>query len=105
MKQIKLYSFLFIVVAALGGCIENEDIVFRGRFAEIDAASWNANAAGVTYPIITRRVPENRALSTSVDPALNRFTGTTRIRVNLVGPQSDKDETVGYTVFTSPITT
>lgn len=104
MKKITFYSLLFVLVAAFNSCVKNDDIVFRGLFAEIDAASWNANAAGVTYPILTRKVPDNRPVSTSVDSSLRRLSGLVRVRVNLVGPQSDKDETVGYTTFSSPVT-
>jgi hypothetical protein len=104
MKKIKLYSLLLVCITTLGSCIKNDDIVYNGQLAEIDAASWNANAAGVTYPILTRRAPENRPISTSLDSTLRRWSVTTRVRVNLVGAHSAKDETVGYKVFTSPIT-
>lgn len=105
MKKIGLYFFLVIILTTvIAGCIKNNDTVYVSRLAEIDAASWNANAAGVSYPILTRRVPDNRALSTSVDSTLRRLNGSTRVRINLIGQQSDKDETVGYKIFSSPIT-
>jgi len=34
----------------LTGCIKNELTTFTGAAVEFDAASWNANAAGLTYP-------------------------------------------------------
>jgi hypothetical protein len=106
MKKISLYSLFFVLLTILiTSCVKNEEIVYTGRLAEIDAATWNANSGGVTYPILTRRVPDNRPVSTSVDSTLRRLNGSTRVRINLVGPQSTKDETVGYKIFSSPIAT
>src|SRR5690349_5193669 len=104
MKQFIVYSLTLLFAIMLNGCVKNEDQVYTNQLAEIDATTWNANSAGVTYPILTRRLPENRPVSTSVDSTLRRLSTSTRIRINLVGPQSAKDETVGYKVFTSPIT-
>jgi len=106
MKKIGIYSLLIIFLAGIiSSCIKNEDVVYTVRLAEIDAASWNANAASVTYPILTRAVPENRAIVTSVDSTLRRVSGLTKVRINLVGQQSGKDEIVGYKIFSTPITT
>ena len=105
MKKIGFYSLLIILSAvAVTSCIKNEDVVYAVRVAEIDAASWNANAANVTYPILTRSVPQNRAIVTSVDSTLRRLSRSTRVRINLVGQQSGKDEIIGYKIFTTPIT-
>lgn len=104
MKKIRIFSLLLFFVTFLAGCVKNEEITYTDAFAEVDAASWNANSAGVTYPILTRRLPENRPVSTSVDSTARRFSGTIRVRVNLVAPQSGKEETVGYKIFSSPIT-
>ena len=68
--------------------------------AEFDATAVNANAAGLTYPILTRIPAINRVTNTT-DSTLRRISGTIMIRVNLVGRQSSKDETVSYSV--SPV--
>lgn len=105
MRKTGLYILFICVGAFLSSCINNDRATYEAQLAEIDAATWNANAAGVTYPILTRRVAENRPLSTTLDSTLRRISNTARIRINMVGPQSAKDETVGYKVFGSPIAT
>jgi len=105
MKKIFFYSFLFLLFAS-GSCIKNKLVTWNGVLAEIDLTVWNANGPGVTYPFVTRVPAANRALTSSCpDSTLRRFAGTIQVRVNLVGGHSSKDETVGYTVFTSPVTT
>jgi hypothetical protein len=99
----------FIYIASLSlffvSCIKQIDKTYQGKpVAEIDASPLNSNAVGVNFPILTRVVPEGRPVSTTVDSTLRRFAGTVKVRVNLVGPQSDKEETVGYKVVGSPIT-
>jgi hypothetical protein len=87
------------------GCIKNDPVIVSASFAEFDATALNANAAGLTYPILGRNPGYGRVANTT-DSTLRRYTQTIKLRVNLVGPQSAKDETVGYTLFTtSPITT
>ena len=87
------------------GCIKNDPVIVSGAVAEFDATAVNANAAGLTYPILGRNPGYGRVANTT-DSTLRRYAQTIRLRVNLVGPQSGKDETVGYTLFTaSPITT
>ena len=106
MKKIGIHILLITLLSiSICSCIKNEDVVYTVRLAEIDAASWNANAANVTYPILTRVVPENRAIVTSVDSTLRRISGSTKVRINLVGQQSGKDEIVGYKIFSTPIAT
>jgi hypothetical protein len=105
MKKIFFYSFLFLLFAS-GGCIKNKLTTWNGALAEIDLAAWNANGPAVTYPFVTRVPAANRALTSSCpDSTLRRYAGTIRVRVNLVGGHSSKDETVGYTTFTSPVAT
>jgi hypothetical protein len=89
---------------SLTACIKIELPEFTDGIAEIDATSWNANAAGLTYPIITRKPAFGRAVNTS-DSTLRRYAQTIQIRVNLVGEQSNADRTLTYETFTSPITT
>lgn len=101
----KVFSFFIIIsLFALSSCIKNEEKLYTNQLAEFDATSWNANAAGVTYPILTRIPAFNRAASTSLDSTLRRFSSTIRVRVNLLGPTSKQEQTVGYSTFASPIT-
>ncbi|MGQ0739340.1 MAG: hypothetical protein ACT4OJ_09795 [Bacteroidota bacterium] len=102
--------FPIIIITAflsfgLGGCIKNDPVIFEDRQVEFDATSWNANAAGLTYPIIGRIPGYGRVANTS-DSTCRRLNGTIRIRINLIGPQLTKGETVGYEIHaSSPITT
>jgi len=86
MKKILTFSILSCILF-LTGCVKNELTVFTGSVVEFDAASWNANAAGLTYPMMTR-VPTFNAATPSSQPALTRAIGTVTLRVNLVGAQS-----------------
>lgn len=99
------FLFLSFIVFAFVSCIKQVDKTFQGTpVVEIDATPLNSNAVGVNYPILTRVVPQGRPIAT-VDSTLRRYAGTVRVRVNLVGAQSGKDETVGYQIATSsPIT-
>ncbi len=101
----RLSSFLLLSLFSLISCIKNEERLFTSQVAEFDATTWNANSAGVTYPILTRIPAFNRAVSTSLDSTLRRLSSTIRVRVNLVGPTSKQEQTVGYSTFASPITT
>ena len=83
-----------MAIALLDGCIKNELTVFTDVVVEFDAASWNANAAGLTYPILTRVAGYGRAANTS-DPMLTRTnTGIKKFRINLVGQQLPTDTDV-----------
>src|SRR5215204_2213055 len=101
----KLTLLLFIGSCLLfAGCIKQIDKTFTGKtVAELDPTVLNSNAVNVTYPILTRKARQGVPVATT-DSTLRRISGTVSLTVNLVGPQSDKDETVGYTVFSSPIT-
>ncbi len=101
----KYISLLTISALLFAGCIKNDPVIYTSSVAEIDATALNANAAGLTYPIMTRILRDGRATSTTADSTLRRYAQTVKIRINLVGPQSKKDETVGYETFSSPITT
>jgi hypothetical protein len=105
MKKTLIYVFLFVLFGS-GACIKNDLKTWNGELAEIDLAAWNANGPGLTYPFVTRIPAANRALTTGCpDSTLRRSAGTIQVRINLVGAQSGNDETVGYTIFNSPITT
>ena len=98
--------FFFVAVVSLSACIKNEDVTFQNRVAEIDQTTYNANASGLTYPILTRIPAMGRAVAAICpDSVLRKFSGTMRLRINLVGPQSSKEETVGYSTFAAPVTT
>ena len=74
------------------GCIKNEIATFTGAQIEWDAAAWNANAAGLTYPMMIRVPIYGFATPTSA-PAITRTTGTVRLRVNVIGAQAGTDRT------------
>ncbi|NTS39677.1 hypothetical protein HRG84_02065 [Flavisolibacter sp. BT320] len=99
-------NILYLSCAAIlmTSCIKQIDKTYTGKtVVEIDAAPLNSNSVGVSFPIFTRVLPEARPISTSVDSTLRRFAKTVKVRLNLVGPQSGKDETVGYKIVSSPI--
>jgi hypothetical protein len=88
----------------LGSCVKNELPVFTAPVAEFDAASWNANAAGLSFPILTRVPGYGRAASTA-DPLLTRTSpGIKKFRVNLVGQQMPT-ETEVYVIMNSVTST
>ncbi len=97
MKLIKLYVIALVSLAGLSGCIKNDLATVKGTFAEFDATTWNANASGKTYPILTRVPAYGRAVNTS-DPLLTKNSGTVKIRVNLVGAQRSTDTEISYSV-------
>lgn len=91
---IAISSLLF-----LSSCIKNELPVWTTALVEFDAATWSPNAAGRTYPILTRVAGYGRAVSTA-DPLLTRTApGIKKFRVNLVGKQFDQPVTVQYDLF------
>ncbi len=101
----KILSLTIIAATLfLSSCIKNEPVLLKDIKAEFDATAYNSNAAGLTYPIIGR-IPGYGRVANTTDSTLRRLSQTVRIRVNLVGAQSSKPETVGYELFTSPITT
>jgi len=105
MKKTLIYISVLLLFGS-GACIKNELTTWNGVLAEVDLAAWNANGAGLTYPLVTRIPAANRALTSGCpDSTLRRYAGTIQVRVNLVGAQSGKDETVGYTVFSTPVAT
>jgi hypothetical protein len=103
----KIFSVIAVaiyLVTGLTGCIKNDPVVFKEQQVEFDATSWNANSAGLTYPILGR-IPGYGRVANTTDSTLRRFPQTIRIRVNLIGGgQLSKAETVGFETFVSPIT-
>ena len=91
MKRLQSFIIGIVAIALLDGCIKNELTVFTGGVVEFDAASWNANGAGLTYPILTRISGYGRAANTS-DALLTRTnTGVKKFRINLIGQQLPTD--------------
>ena len=99
MNKLKILLFILVAAAGLYSCTKNEEVTFNGAVIEFDATTWNANAAGVNYPILTRIPPFGRAVSTTVDSTLNKTRGTIKVRVNLVGPQRPTATEVTYQVI------
>ena len=98
------YIVLLIAIFLFSSCIKQIEKKFAGTaVAEIDAAVLNSVAATVTYPILTRIPAAGRPVSTTTDSTLRRFNGLVKIRINFVGALSDKEQTVGYRLFDSPI--
>jgi hypothetical protein len=97
----KIKSIIIAISAMLflSSCIKNDLPVWTKATVEFDAASWNTNAAGRTYPILTRVPAYGRAANTS-DAVLSRAsTGIRKFRVNLIGKQFDQPVTVQYDLF------
>jgi hypothetical protein len=108
MKKMKnIFSIMMVSLAfslGMGSCIKNDPVIFEDHQVEFDATSWNANAAGLTYPIMGR-IPGYGRVANTTDSTLRRFSGTIRIRLNLIGSQLTKGETVGYEIHTTaPVT-
>ena len=103
MKKI-FTSGILLMLFALTGCVKNTLTTYTDApQVEWDAASWNANAVGVTYPFLTR-VPLFNAATPTSQPSLTRTTGTFQLRVNLVGAQKTSDTQFTYTVSASEST-
>jgi len=101
----RIYFVLSIVAAlAVTGCIKNDPVTFTSELAEFDATSWNANAAGVTYPVMVR-VPIYGAATPTSSFTIHRTSGTVRLRVNMVGPPAKSERTVGFKLFDVPFAT
>lgn len=93
-----------VLMFSLSSCIENEPILFEETVAEFDATVWNAPAVGVNYPILTRVAGYGRAVSTTLDPLINRSSGDIKFRVNLVSAQLSTDQTLSVSVVTGNTT-
>jgi hypothetical protein len=88
MKRITTFILAIATISLLGSCVKNELPVFTAPVAEFDAATWNANAAGLSFPVLTRVPGYGRVVSTVLDPLLTRTSpGIKKFRVNLIGRQ------------------
>lgn len=103
MKKI-VFFFSAALMLGMTACIKNDQATFTSELAEFDATSWNANAAGVTYPFMTR-IPIYGAATPTSSFTMHRTSGTVRLRVNMVGPTSKSERTVGFKLFDVPFAT
>ncbi len=101
----KIFSLITILTTLIfTSCIKNDQVIYKGTVAEFDATTWNANAAGVDYPVLaqipgfgrTLAVENNLCNATLVDTFITRTTGNMTIRVNLVGAPTAEAREVGY---------
>lgn len=103
MKKI-LSSVIFLMLVALTGCVKNELTTYTAApKVEWDASTWNANAAGLTYPFLVK-VPVPGIVTPTAQPNLTRTTGDVSLRVNLVGAQSSSVTTFDYVVVAAEST-
>ena len=94
MKRLQSFIIAILAITLFDSCIKNELTVFTTPVVEFDAASWNANGAGLTYPILTR-VPGYGRVASAADPALTRLSpGVKKFRINLLGQQLATDTDV-----------
>jgi len=102
MKRI-FFIITIAAVFALNGCTKNDPVIWEGAQIEFDAAIWNSNAAGQTYPILTR-VPAQGTVTGTTQPTLTRSSGTVQVRVNLVGAQRGAPTNFTYQVVSAEST-
>ena len=94
MKRLQSFIIAILAITLFDSCIKNKLTVFTTPVVEFDAASWNANGAGLTYPILTR-VPGYGRAASAADPSLTRLSpGVKKFRINLVGQQLATDTDV-----------
>ena len=107
--RIKIISLLFITTIILFSCkkLEETRYGYKGEAQiEFDATSYNAIAAGKTYPFLIRVPGYGRpVISTAIastgvvaDPLLTRVSGTVKFRVNLMTAQLNTDQVINYRV-------
>jgi hypothetical protein len=96
----KLFSIIAVCsIIALGGCVKNNQVLWKETRLEFDAATWNTNTGTLSYPILTRVPAYGMAATATNSPTtLTRTTAPFQLRVNLVGPQSSTDIPVTYRV-------
>jgi hypothetical protein len=103
MKHIFVAIFSIALLSGLTGCIKNEPVTFDSNQIEFDAATWNANGAGLTYPILAR-VPVQGAVTGTSAPSITRTTATVPLRINLLGKQQSAAKDFTYRVVTAEST-
>jgi len=100
-KKSLLYTTIAFCLFAFSSCIKQIDKNFTGNsVVEFDVAVLNSSTPPYTYHVATRVAQFGLPITTTNSPALTRTSGNIRLRVNLVGPQRDADETISYRVLT-----
>lgn len=85
MKLFKSFIVFFgLLSTVLTSCIKDDSVILDGSFVEWDAATYNANAAGQLYPVLTR-TPRYGEPQNNADPLITRSVGSVKLRINLVG--------------------
>jgi hypothetical protein len=105
MKKYSLLLYIAFTAFAFTSCIKQVDKTYTGAtVVEVDQTVLNGVTTGLTYPILTRIPLSGRPIVAASDSTIRRWNSATptRIRINLVGPQSTKDETVSYTISNTP---
>lgn len=93
-----------LMLLFLGSCIKQDDKIFRGEEVEFDAATWNPNTSGRSYPLLSNVPPFGVPVSTTADPVIQRTSGTIRFRVNLNGAQRSSQLVIPVSVFAAETT-
>ena len=90
----KIRSLIIAISAMLmmSSCIKNELPVWTKATVEFDAASWNTNAAGRTYPIMTRVPGYGRVVATADQSLTRNLPGVKKFRVNLARKFPEKQQ-------------
>jgi uncharacterized protein DUF4843 len=108
MKRVSIFLFTVSFVLILTACIKNDEPIYTASVVELDAATWNANSVGVTYPILTLKPAHGRATNASNsvfgDTLMTRRSGTIQLRVNLVGTQQPGPLEITYEVVAASTT-
>jgi len=105
MKKYSLLLYITLTSVVFTSCIKQIDKTYTGTtVVEIDQTVLNGVASGLTYPILTRIPFSGRPIVAASDSTIRRWNSATptRIRINLVGRQSTKDETVSYRMVNTP---
>lgn len=102
-KVINILLFIPLLALTLSSCIENEPVLFDKSLAEFDATVWNAPAAGINYPLLTR-VPGYGRAAVTADPLITRTSGAINFRVNLVSAQLSSDQVLNISVVSDKTT-
>jgi hypothetical protein len=99
-KKSLIYITIAFCLFAFSSCIKQIDKTFTGNpVVEFDIAVLNSATPPFNYHVATRVAQFGLPITTANSPALTRTSGTIKLRVNLVGPQRDADETISYRVL------
>ena len=100
-KKIFIYIGIASLMLSFTSCIKQLDKNFSGdSVVEFDIAVLNSSTPPYAYHVASRVAQFGLPITTANSPALTRASGSIKLRVNLVGPQRDTDETISYRVLT-----